>query len=192
MGCWSVKRAMRQFIALSTMAAVLSACQARHGAADASPTPTVLPTAGVAAHGRYFLQCISNEGVIGPRTYLVRDIGRPGVPIPVASDRAMLRKIASYFDPATLRFAYVLTSPHKRGMIVYDGDDEACTGGGTDFQVLNLSCNTGYDPEDSPDNAMALPDCFMTSRPWIPHERGVPMSLPFTKFHTPASAAHTQ
>jgi hypothetical protein len=112
----------------------------------------------------------SVNGEVGPPSYSVYDIGKPGVPIPNTKDLDMIHAIMKYVHPSTLRFAYLETM-----MVVYDSytQGEVCSGGAPYF-VLNGGCNEFYADTDRPFNTIGGGDmgCTFAPRPWIPNDPG--------------------
>lgn len=112
----------------------------------------------------------SVNGVVGPPSYSVYDIGKSGVPIPNTKDLNMIHAIMKYVHPSTLRFAYLDTM-----MVVYDSytQGEVCSGGAPYF-VLNAGCNEFYADTDRPFNTISGGEmgCTFAPRPWIPNDPG--------------------
>ena len=114
----------------------------------------------------------------GDPSYLVRDIGKGGVPQIRAKDRAMLGHIMQYVHPSTLRFLYTTRSGE---FIVFDSPSGACPG--SPVQVLNAAyCNTMYDPGVLGGSFPANGQCYSHPRPWIPADLGNPQAPPWTNY----------
>lgn len=147
------------------LALAMAACTSAH-----RPAPTA--SLGSEPNGAYRVgagtACVYAARV-GPPSYLVRDIGRTGVPHLGAGDRRMLKAIMRYVHPSTLRFAYI-----GGRFAVFDAAYGPCYGG--QYPVLNASsCNDIYTPEDAENETVAGPGgCWGHPRPWIPHDPGNP------------------
>jgi hypothetical protein len=121
----------------------------------------------------------NQEGIKGPPSYLVRDIGKTGVPPVDAADMAMLHKIMRYVHPSTLRFTYI---PGILHFVVYDAQNGPCSS--APYDILNApACNTVFLPSDVRHGAFAASGgCFNRPRPWIPHDGGNPNAPPWEQF----------
>lgn len=117
------------------------------------------------------------NGRVGPPSYLVRDIGKPGVPHLDGPDKRMLEAIMRYVHPSTLRFAYI--GGH---FAVFDAQYGPCYGG--QYPVLNASwCNEIYAPQDADNKTIAGPGgCWSHPRPWIPHDFGNPKAPSWSQY----------
>ena len=111
------------------------------------------------------------DGVTGPPSFLVRDLGKRGVPQVTTDALRMARKIAMYVRAKkTLRFAYV-----GGEFIVFNAVDGACEPNAPGYSVLNGKCNEMYSPTDNFDHTRAVPDCNGNlPRPWMADERTQP------------------
>ena len=107
------------------------------------------------------------DSLAGPPSYLVRDIGKPGVPELTNEQLVMIRKIRVYVHPSTLRFATVGGT-----FIVFDASLGPCEPGAPGYSVLNGSCNEMYSPTDNFAGTGAVPGCWNAPRPWMPHDQG--------------------
>lgn len=101
--------------------------------------------------------CYRN-GVMGPPSYLVAEIGKPGVPVPAKADARLLREHFAHLDPKTLRFLYLpLAEPH---FVVFLASLQAlCDPTHPPFKDLTGSCNQYYQPLEYGDRTTAAPDC---------------------------------
>jgi hypothetical protein len=155
---------------LNSLALILitaSACHASTSvAASASPGGAGVPAVHE-VHVGLGVACSSN-GALGPTSYPVTDIGRPGVPKISSANLAMLKAIQRYVHPKTLMFAYV---PGVVPFVVYDASNGVCSGG--QYMVLNAkACNAFYAPTDVRYGVGAMIGCLAAPRPWIPHDSG--------------------
>ena len=153
---------------LATVTVALSAvCCAR------PPTPQSVNDAATSAANsgqRIIIEIAAGAGIacsvdgdVGPPSYLVRDLGKPGVPRIPAHDVAIVRRIAKYLDSKDLRFAY----PGGQ-FIVYNAINGPCEPHAPGYPVLNLQCNMMYSPTDNFDGPRAVPQCSPTmKRPWM-------------------------
>lgn len=118
-----------------------------------------------------------NYGRTSPTSYLVYDIGKPGIPKISKTNLIMLHQMMEYVHPSTLRFAYV-----GGRFIVFDARSGACSG--TQYAVLNAKwCNEIYVPADADNKIFAGPGgCFTQPRPWIPHDIGNPGGMPWKDY----------
>jgi hypothetical protein len=151
----------------------LCACGSRSGIASASPSPqiTLIATAGPRTIQQEVVgratRCIV-DGEAGPPSYLVRDIGKVGVPALRHSEAAMARSIAHYVKSRTLRF---LIFPSGE-FIVFDASDGPCETAAPGYDVLNEGCNAAYSPTDDFKSSGAFPDCNAPPRPWLKAKYG--------------------
>jgi hypothetical protein len=112
----------------------------------ADALPTSVPV------GRYGIGCRTCEepNVVGPPSYLVSDIGKPGVPTLTADQLTLVHRIRHYLHSKTLRFAFV--NAYNRGprFIVFEGDDAPCSDAALGYPVLNSDTNEFYEPGEAP------------------------------------------
>lgn len=103
-----------------------------------------------------------------PITYAAADVGKPGVPILTASERAVLRRIEHYVKSDTLRIGWIDYATTPRHFIVFDASDGPCDIGTHAYKVLNGTCNEDYGPADNPYATEPAPDCYgVTPYPWM-------------------------
>ncbi len=104
-----------------------------------------------------------------PKSYLVSDIGKRGVPHLNAQRRALIGRIRRQLHSQTLRFAFVDDFPRDSDFIVYDATDGPCTVASLGYPVLNGACNEYYKPGEIPYATFPAPDaCYRaTPRPWM-------------------------
>lgn len=117
-------------------------------------------------------------GALGPISYSVYDLGKPGVPKLSVRDARMLHAIMRYVHPRTLRFAYL-----EGGTMfgVMDMQSGPCTGG----QVAVLSapgCDMVTIPYDGMGQVFASSGCWSAARPWFPGERDGQHPIPWTQY----------
>jgi hypothetical protein len=117
--------------------------------------------------------CVVN-GEVGPPSYSVYDIGKPGVPRPKTNDLHDLHEILKYVHPTTLRFAYL-----SGEFVVFDAYPDGLCSGGVPFDVLNGACSDVYAITDRPFSTVSAGECFSAPRPWVPHDRG-PGKIPWS------------
>lgn len=184
------------------LALSLMGCQARSSTASAAPTPSAstspAPTASVSptaiatkfslnapilvVHVGLGVAC-SRNGVVGQPSYLVSDIGKPGVPTIDNRNLAMLHKIMQYVHSRTLRFSYLRGAAFS----VYDATYGPC--GGTPYTVLNAPrCDEVFMPTDvdTPrgNQLFAGPGgCYHQPRPWMPHGGGNPNGEQWSRYN---------
>lgn len=98
------------------------------------------------------------DGVIGPPSFLVADIGKPGVPTPPKADFQMLRREDERLAPQTLRFVYLpLIKPH---LVVFNAPVSAlCDPDRPPFKDFTGACNQYYSPLEGMDRTTAAMDC---------------------------------
>lgn len=95
-------------------------------------------------------------------SYLVRDLGKPGVPGVNVKDIRMLRAIRKYIHASTLRFAYV-----GGEFIVFDAAQGPCAPFAPGYTVLNGAYNEMYSPTDDFKSTTAVPGYGIPPRPWM-------------------------
>ena len=102
-------------------------------------------------------------------SYLVSDIGKPGMPRLSVSERAMIERVRRYVHSRTLRFAWVDHSTTMGEPIVFDAYDGPCEVWAGGYQVLNGFCNEYYEPGENPYSTHAAPGgCYRAPpRPWM-------------------------
>jgi len=138
--------------------------------AAASEAPAV--SGGAVRIGRYGVSCRLYIDGLGPPSYLVRDIGKLGVPLLSAQQTALARKIQKYFDPKTLRFSFLQTESGPR-FVVYDATGnpkfDPCSDNPAAYHVLNGADNEYLEPGET-GNAYGIPgDAGLpTPGPWMP------------------------
>jgi hypothetical protein len=103
-----------------------------------------------------------SASLTGDYSYLVSEIGRPGVPRPSRSEIETVNRIKKYVHSKHLRFEYL-----GRQFIVYDATHGPCDTGAPAYLVLNApGCNLYYSPTDDFDSPKAIPDPNCTPEPW--------------------------
>ncbi len=134
----------------------------------AAPNGEVIVGAGIAC---------SRDGIIGPPSYAVRDLGKTGVPHLQSRDLRMLHEIMRYVHPSTLRFVYL-----RGRLAIFDAEDGPCYSG--QYPVLNARwCNEIFVPADADGRMFAGPGgCWAHPRPWIPNDGGNPSAPPWTQY----------
>lgn len=162
---------------LCSTALLLASCgQVTQSRDDAQPSPglsLIQPVGrGTACnvHGQY-----------GSPSYAVHDIGIQTVPKPSESEQVILRRIERYFNPPTLRFAYLGRELIRREFIVFNATLGPCAP--TNYMVLNGACNEAYSPTDDLMHTGATPGCPSVQRPW---RSGDPASgkVPWRNYYT--------
>jgi hypothetical protein len=129
--------------------------------------PTVLETPSfIEVHVGMGISC-NVDGELGPPSYLVRDVGKVGVPHLTKSQLTTLKSIKRYFEPPTLRFAFV-----GREYVIFNPKFGLCWRGVPGYRVLNGGCNAYYAVTDRFDGTVAVPDCWGPPRPWVPGDPG--------------------
>lgn len=173
---------MRRALAL-LIACMLCGCHAPR--ADSGTKPPAKPTA--------FVRDVSEGGArrieevrIGykticrvdgrdfPPSYLVSDLGKPGVPKLEPAFLRQVRDISRYVHSKTLRFQEV-----EAQFLVYDASLGPCLLAAPGYWVLNApGCNLYFMPADEWNGPSAVPGCYTPRRPWIAHDGGNP-NLPW-------------
>lgn len=153
--------------------ATISACASRSShPAETDVSPGLLPTDAVRKTGPDTAEIVRGNSVlcqrdsdIGPPSYRVADLGKPGVPIPPKPDRTTIQAIRVYVKAATLRFSYV-----GGKLVVFDADRGPCES--PPYWVLNGDCNEFYSTSDAFNHTHAADGCYGPPRPWIRHDGG--------------------
>jgi hypothetical protein len=154
-------------LSLALVSVSASACHANTTAATSSSPGSADVPAVHEVHVGLGTACSSN-GLIGPTSYPVIDIGKTGVPKISSANLSIVNAIRHYVHPKTLMFAYV---PGVVPFVVYDASNGVCSGG--QYMVLNAkACNAFYAPTDVRFGAGAMIGCLAAPRPWIPHDSG--------------------
>jgi hypothetical protein len=145
----------RPFV-VCAIAAMLAACHATSHAT--SEAVTIVPSgnhSGVYEVRRGVASVCNVYGTLGPPSYLVSDMGKPGAPVPDSSDVTTLHKMLRYVHSATLRYAFL-----GNEFIVYDAVNGPYSME-VPYAVLNeRSCNAMYAPVDRPDALSASTGCW--------------------------------
>jgi hypothetical protein len=129
--------------------------------------PAVLETPSfIEVHVGMGISC-NVDGQVGPPSYSVRDIGKVGVPHLTKGQLTTLKSIRHFFDPPTLRFAFV-----AREYAIFNPKFGLCWRGVPGYRVLNGGCNAYYAVTDRFDGTVAVPDCWGPPRPWVPGDPG--------------------
>lgn len=95
----------------------------------------------------------------GPKSYLVSDIGKRGVPKPDESQRDAIRTIGRYVHSATLRFV-------EDPFVVFDAKLGPCLDAAGGYPMLNGSCWEFYEPGENPYTTLPAPDEICPKYPW--------------------------
>src|ERR1700737_7750 len=86
-----------------------------------------------------------------PVSYLVSDLGKPGVPLLDIRSRADLRRIERSHDSRTLRFSFLFLpgkqAEARREFIIFDADQGPCAA--ALYKVLNGRDNEYYNPSEN-------------------------------------------
>jgi len=103
---------------------------------------------------------------VGPPSYNVAALGKPGVPGLTSDQLAMIRRIERYVHSRSLRFAFVLTEWGPHTFIVFDpGAAGPCTPGA---RVLNLRGKQLYEPQIDPYTTVPdTPTMPEIPKPWF-------------------------
>jgi hypothetical protein len=112
------------------------------------------------------VRCLVDDRM-GPPSYLVRDMGKRGVPRVTPANARMVNAITKYVHSKTLRFAYI-----GREFIVFDAAQGPCAPYAPGYSVLNGAYNEMYSPTDDFTSTTAVPGYRIKPRPWIPREHG--------------------
>lgn len=117
-------------------------------ARSAISTTSQAPSASAVPLGRYGITCNKSYEcplATGPASYLVSDLGKPGVPRPSAAQASLVRQIARYRSSRTLRFLFL-----NDRLVVFDAKDGPCSGSANAYEVLNGAPNLFYSPGENP------------------------------------------
>ena len=96
----------------------------------------------------------------GPRSYLVSDIGKPGVPHLDARAMRAIHKIQRYVHSSTLRFV-------AEPFMLFDATRGPCLDIAGEYPLLNGACNEFYEPGEDPYHAKAAPGDICPKYPWM-------------------------
>jgi hypothetical protein len=119
------------------------------------------------------VRCSMSSGArpdLGPPSFLVRDLGKPGVPDLSAEQMKLLLAVERNLHSPTLRFLFARSEGDHSSVpefVVFDAIYGACSTI-TEYQVLNGDCNELWDTTESA--IVSDMDCFDTPPPW-PHGR---------------------
>jgi len=160
----SILKSRRSLVA----AAVLTFCSASCGTISTNQSkPAALETPSFnEVRAGMGISC-KVDGQLGPPSYSVRDIGKFGVPPLTKPQLATLKSITHYYNPPTLRFAFV-----GREYVVFNPKFGLCWRGVPGYRVLNGGCNAYYAVTDRFDGTVAVPDCWGAPRPWVSADPG--------------------
>lgn len=146
----------RIVIAVSVVMAGTLACSGSNSRAIASRSPSPNSTIAPFKIGQYGGACRSGTW-IGPISYSVSDIGKPGVPHVSLTQLALIHHIDSYFHGRILRFVTLpadgISNPER--FVVYDSSgNDGCSNG----DIL-IESNPGpeYYPWQPPTYEVATP-----------------------------------
>jgi hypothetical protein len=107
----------------------------------------------------------------GPRSFLVRDLGKPGVPALDSDQLKTIHQIQQYVHAKTLRFAFVGRA--SQDFIVFNAKLGPCLDAAGGYVLLNGECGDFYEPGEDPWYRHALPGGTCgPSRPWIRDDPG--------------------
>jgi len=165
---------------LSQFTFVLGCVASNADSAHATQAPTACPTAAcwhvevAAISGGY--ACKVN-GKAGPPSFRVYDIGRPGVPKLTSAEESMIRKISSFVNPRSMRFAFLdNVSEHHRFILFAIPFSKLCDSTFPPAIVLNGACNEYYSavnlPVEKMSSTTAAMGCVNPPRPWVHGDQG--------------------
>lgn len=104
-----------------------------------------------------------------PTNWLVRDIGKPGVPVPSPSGLSKIRDIEKAIGSKrsyVLRFAY----PPHYGLVVYDGDFYDADGHAPNLSLFSIdliNCENGIMYRPSENDTMTIPHEDQTDKQFL-------------------------
>ncbi len=147
---------------------ILAGCSSKKQPAwtyTAPPHPIAIPTS--VAVGRYGIGCrtVSSPDTIGPPSFSVKDIGKPGVPTLSPQQISIVRGISRYVHSQTLRFAFI-----GDRFIVFDATQGPCSEAAVGYRIMNdpESNNLYYQPGEAPGDIHVGPgDAAPTQGPWM-------------------------
>jgi hypothetical protein len=150
---------------------------AGYGCAGKAPPPSAEATSDrdsdvapqLVKVGRYGISCRRPGGDPTPPSYLVSDLGKPGVAILPPDEAALVRRLTQHVHSKTLRFVLVNRDPF---IVLYDAyPDEAdlCQTSPSGPYMYNVSGNLTYLPGLDDENT-APGDIPNTPGPWMTPE----------------------
>jgi hypothetical protein len=119
----------------------------------------------------------------GPPNYLIKDIGKPGVPHLRKADVAVLRRIEQYIHRSTLRFVYLNNKSDRRFVVFNVSVRGMCDPSTPPLIVLNGSCSEYYSPFYRMFSTGAADGCFNPPRPWVANDGGSGSTSWSTQLH---------
>lgn len=129
--------------------------------------PQIAPTS--VAVGRYGIGCRTYQrpNTVGPTSYLVSDIGNPGVPVLSSRQTSMVKRIRKYIHSENLRFAFI--EDYNPSFIVFDADGGPCLDVAPGYWILNdPKINMYYEPGEAPGFIHPMNgDLGTTPGPWM-------------------------
>ncbi len=95
-----------------------------------------------------------------PTSYLVRDVGAPGVPALSSAERDAVRRIATHHASATLRFTFLASSVRNDSFVVFDAVNGPCFDAAGGYPVLNGDPQSRrfYEPGENPYVLLSAPE----------------------------------
>lgn len=132
-------------------------------ASAATPTPNYQPV----SVGTYGKACRLNGGAkLGPPSYRVADIGKPGVPNLTADQRAMVHRIEKYVGDFSLWFAFVRNSFTVFNTSEDQQDKPPCSYEPLGYVVENDPCDCYYQSGEE-DSITLGPGDTPEPKPWF-------------------------
>ncbi len=160
----------------------VSSCSPRNRQAERSTSRINRPVASkgwqaaTLAQAGAGVQCVpyGKSTSEGPRSYLVSDLGKTGVPELSGSELNTLRLIQRYVHSRLLRFAFV--GQFGGEFIIFNAKLGPCLDAAGGYRVLNGAfCNAFYEPGEDPWGTKAEAGGFSACgprRPWVSGDPG--------------------
>lgn len=157
-------RTIKVTLALCCVFAIGCSPKAQQRSSPMAPTPFRPVAVQV---GKYGVGCRTFQAplIVGPPSYLVRDVGKNGVPALDRRQVRVIRAIQRYVHSKTLRFA--IFTHGIAPFVVFDAPDGPCSE--ASYWVLNDRFgNLYYEPGEAPGFLHAEPsDAAPTPGPWM-------------------------
>lgn len=149
---------------------IVAGCHSSSTTSNATHNSAAPIRVGEVRVGRYGIGCRTYQApdLVGPPSYLVRDIGREGVPTLSPGERRIARRIREYLKSPNLRFARL---PDRPRFVIFDATQGPCADFAGGYHVLNTSnTNLYYEPGEAPGfvHSGAAGGVVPTPGPWMP------------------------
>lgn len=147
---------IRLAIACLSISVLFTGCVSRKPVDQQSAVVDDAGSAGRQAAGDLGTQCTpyGQTKSSGPKSYLVADVGKGGVPVLSIRNRWTIQRIEASHHSPTLRFAIL------DKLIVFDARHGPCYDVAGGYPVLNGACNEFYEPGEDPTQTKAAMGCL--------------------------------